>query len=71
MRFLVLGLTLIVSLLVIKRVSAHGRLIEPPSRASMWRYGFDTPHDYNDHAGNGNGTKGNAASAATLGILQR
>lgn len=30
-------------------VSAHGRLIEPPSRASMWRYGFDTPHDYNDH----------------------
>lgn len=27
----------------------HGRLIEPPSRASAWRYGFDTPHDYNDH----------------------
>ncbi|EGI60760.1 hypothetical protein G5I_11002 [Acromyrmex echinatior] len=49
MRFLVLGLTLIVSLLVVRRVSAHGRLIEPPSRASMWRYGFDTPHDYNDH----------------------
>lgn len=49
MRFLVLGLTLIVSLLVVRRVSAHGRLTEPPSRASMWRYGFDTPHDYNDH----------------------
>jgi len=49
MRFLVLGLTLIVSLLVVRRISAHGRLIEPPSRASMWRYGFDTPHDYNDH----------------------
>lgn len=30
-------------------VECHGRLIEPPSRASMWRYGFDTPHDYNDH----------------------
>ncbi|CAH1185401.1 unnamed protein product [Phyllotreta striolata] len=27
----------------------HGRLIEPPSRASAWRYGFDTPHNYNDH----------------------
>lgn len=27
----------------------HGRLIEPPSRSSMWRYGFDTPPDYNDH----------------------
>lgn len=32
-----------------RQISAHGRLIEPPSRASMWRYGFDTPHDYNDH----------------------
>ncbi|KAL0280044.1 UNVERIFIED_CONTAM: hypothetical protein PYX00_001458 [Menopon gallinae] len=27
----------------------HGRLIEPPSRATMWRYGFDTPANYNDH----------------------
>lgn len=27
----------------------HGRLIEPPSRASAWRYGFQTPPDYNDH----------------------
>ncbi|KAH0954937.1 hypothetical protein HN011_012323 [Eciton burchellii] len=50
MRLLILSLTLIVvNLLVVKKVSAHGRLIEPPSRASMWRYGFDTPHDYNDH----------------------
>lgn len=30
-------------------VAGHGRLIEPPSRASAWRYGFDTPPDYNDH----------------------
>jgi hypothetical protein len=30
-------------------VSGHGRLIEPPSRASMWRYGFDAPANYNDH----------------------
>ncbi|XP_011143909.1 uncharacterized protein LOC105185819 [Harpegnathos saltator] len=49
MRLFVLSLTLIVNMLVVKKVSAHGRLIEPPSRASMWRYGFDTPHDYNDH----------------------
>lgn len=27
----------------------HGRLIEPPSRASAWRYGFQTPPNYNDH----------------------
>ncbi|KAF7993704.1 hypothetical protein HCN44_010299 [Aphidius gifuensis] len=37
------------AILFIIGVSSHGRLIEPPSRASMWRYGFDTPHDYNDH----------------------
>lgn len=27
----------------------HGRLIEPPSRSSAWRYGFQTPPNYNDH----------------------
>ncbi|XP_011204422.2 uncharacterized protein LOC105226973 [Bactrocera dorsalis] len=27
----------------------HGRLIEPPSRATAWRYGFQTPPNYNDH----------------------
>ncbi|XP_015592756.1 uncharacterized protein LOC107266619 [Cephus cinctus] len=41
-------LAFIGSVLVVQ-VSSHGRLIEPPSRASMWRYGFETPHDYNDH----------------------
>ena len=30
-------------------VSAHGRLIEPPSRSSMWRYGFNNPPNFNDH----------------------
>ena len=29
---------------------AHGRLLEPPSRASMWRMGFQNPQDYNDNA---------------------
>ncbi|CAH1722537.1 uncharacterized protein LOC114130703 [Aphis gossypii] len=32
-----------------KETNGHGRLIEPPSRASMWRYGFDTPPNYNDN----------------------
>ena len=27
----------------------HGRLILPASRASMWRYGYDTLPDYNDN----------------------
>ncbi|XP_017855741.1 PREDICTED: uncharacterized protein LOC108608728 [Drosophila arizonae] len=34
---------------LIQFCDAHGRLIEPPSRASAWRYGFQTPPDYNDH----------------------
>ncbi|KAI5695606.1 hypothetical protein M8J75_000734 [Diaphorina citri] len=34
---------------LVSQVSSHGRLIEPPSRASMWRYGFNTPPNYNDH----------------------
>ncbi|KAG0729547.1 hypothetical protein GWK47_030073 [Chionoecetes opilio] len=29
----------------------HGRLIEPPSRASAWRMGWPTPIDYNDNEG--------------------
>ena len=35
----------------ISLVSGHARLVEPPSRASMWRYGFDTAHDYQDNEG--------------------
>lgn len=42
---------LVVAFLVVAvpQVLGHGRLIEPPSRASAWRYGFNTPHNYNDH----------------------
>lgn len=35
--------------IIYRPVEGHGRLIEPPSRATMWRYGFDTPPNYNDH----------------------
>jgi hypothetical protein len=31
------------------QANGHGRLIEPPSRSSAWRYGFNTPVNYNDH----------------------
>ncbi|XP_042228868.1 uncharacterized protein LOC121870955 [Homarus americanus] len=30
-------------------VRGHGRLVEPPGRSTAWRYGFSTPHNYNDH----------------------
>lgn len=29
----------------------HGLLVDPPSRASAWRFGYDTPIDYNDNEG--------------------
>ena len=29
-------------------VSGHGRLTKPASRASAWRFGFNTPKDYDD-----------------------
>lgn len=31
------------------RALGHGRLEEPPSRSSMWRYGFKNPANYNDN----------------------
>ncbi|KAK7489255.1 hypothetical protein BaRGS_00019507 [Batillaria attramentaria] len=40
-------ITLAVHLRVTK---GHGRLIDPPSRSSMWRYGFSNPPNYDDEA---------------------
>ena len=37
-------------LFFVASVRGHARLIEPPSRASEWRFGFDNPPDYNDNA---------------------
>ncbi|RWS25011.1 uncharacterized protein B4U80_11510, partial [Leptotrombidium deliense] len=34
---------------IIELVFSHGRLIDPPSRSTAWRYGFGTPPNYNDH----------------------
>ncbi|XP_046558802.1 uncharacterized protein LOC124267855 [Haliotis rubra] len=36
-------------LLLPSMVEGHGRLLEPPSRASMWRLGFNTPPNYDDN----------------------
>ena len=30
-------------------VAGHGRLLDPPSRSSMWRVGFNSPHNYDDN----------------------
>ncbi|CAD7092479.1 unnamed protein product [Hermetia illucens] len=45
----VVTIAVVWSFVLISTCNGHGRLIEPPSRASAWRYGFPTPPDYNDH----------------------
>ena len=45
-----LRLLVVMMTMTLRSVSGHGRLVEPPSRSSMWRYGFNTPHNYDDNA---------------------
>ena len=40
---------LLVSVALVPGVLGHGFLQEPPSRSSMWRFGFNTPPNYNDN----------------------
>lgn len=30
-------------------VNGHGRLMDPPARNSMWRFGYPNPVNYNDN----------------------
>ena len=39
-----------VVIFVIPEASCHGRLIDPPARSTAWRYGYDTPINYDDNA---------------------
>ena len=46
-----LVIVLSISLVLVDYTSGHARLIQPPSRSSMWRFGFKNPADYNDNQG--------------------
>jgi len=46
-----LAALVIVLALSLPDVESHGRLMDPPSRASQWRFGFPNPKDYNDNQG--------------------
>ncbi|KAK6168235.1 hypothetical protein SNE40_022103 [Patella caerulea] len=41
----------LVILVLVHQTNGHGRLVDPPSRASMFRLGYNTPPDYNDNQG--------------------
>ncbi len=32
----------------LQSVKGHGFIVDPPARASMWRFGFGTPKNYDD-----------------------
>lgn len=36
---------------LVAMVRGHGRLVQPPSRSSMWRFGFDNPINVDDAQG--------------------
>ena len=36
--------------LLFKITQQHGRLEDPPARNCAWRFGFNTPHNYDDNA---------------------
>jgi hypothetical protein len=46
--YLPLSLLSLIILSQFIEVLSHGRLIDPPARGTAWRYGFNTPKDYND-----------------------
>lgn len=39
----------IIALVQVLNVESHGRLMDPPARNSMWRFGFPNPVNYNDN----------------------
>lgn len=40
---------ILVILQLIELIDGHGRLMDPPARNSMWRFGFPNPVNYNDN----------------------
>jgi len=39
----------LINCLVISFVNGHGRLMDPPARNAMWRFGYPNPVNYNDN----------------------
>ncbi|KAK4001909.1 uncharacterized protein LOC123471061 [Daphnia magna] len=50
-RVRILPVWVVLAILVggLHNVAGHGRMLDPPSRSSMWRLGFQTPKNYDDN----------------------
>jgi len=60
-------LWMLVSMVI--NVEAHGRMMDPPQRSSMWRFGFNVEPNYNDNSlfCGGFGTQYNAVNQGRCG----
>lgn len=43
-----LFVNLFIVVLLLDRIEGHGMMLDPPSRSSMWRFGFKVPANYDD-----------------------
>lgn len=50
----------------VQRINGHGRLMDPPARNSMWRFGFPNPVNYNDNELYCGGYSGNPAISKSI-----
>ena len=39
----------LIMMVILNMVDGHAKMTEPPMRSSMWRFGYDTPVNYNDN----------------------
>lgn len=46
---MVVKFVLLVALVYIEEASGHGMMLDPPNRASLWRYDWQQPANYNDN----------------------
>lgn len=43
------ALSVVLVIAWIAKVYGHGRMLEPPARNTLWRFGFKAPVNYNDN----------------------
>lgn len=48
MRFIIM-IAAMHQICLIALIDCHGRLLEPPARNTLWRFGFKAPPNYNDN----------------------
>ncbi|XP_050396421.1 mucin-2 [Patella vulgata] len=58
----------VIHLLLVENVQGQSKLIEPPSRSAMWRYGFNTPRNTKDNGLNCGGISTLKANEDKCGI---